>query len=227
MLRAHKNGFVDIIKEEGFGPELFTSEERSNEFIISLKETPLHFIASNLGESYYLYRVGYTLFGPKYPFSGWDFNEGDLIENVYKTFRYWLTIHVSGYLKEQLDLLLLPDQWNQIELQKPIMNGSAIKPEDVLSLTDDEKAQLKLSIDEFGLLIEKTFQPTREEMLIVNNRLDYLSKAVERLNRIDWRALAIETVISISIALSLDTERGRTLFELFRQVFSHVIHLLK
>jgi hypothetical protein len=82
-------------------------------------------------------------------------------------------------------------------------------------------------VEEFRLLIVKTFAPPANEMKVVNERLDYLKEAVDRLNRFDWRSVAMSTLIGISTALTLDTEKGRILFGLFQQAFSTVVHLLK
>jgi len=53
----------------------------------------------------------------------------------------------------------------------------------------------------------------------IDDRLDYLTQAVDRLNKFDWKSLLISTIISISVALSFDTEKGKQLFNLFKQVF--------
>jgi hypothetical protein len=62
---------------------------------------------------------------------------------------------------------------------------------------------------------------------IIEKRLLYLSDAVDRLNKTDWYGIAISTLIGISINLSLDTEKGRLLFKLFKQVVENTIILLK
>ena len=72
----------------------------------------------------------------------------------------------------------------------------------------------------------KEFNPSREQLRLIQMQLDYLSEAVGRLNRIDWRGLAVSTVITIAIQLSLDTEKGKLLFQLFQQAFSVSLKLL-
>ena len=84
-----------------------------------------------------------------------------------------------------------------------------------------------MSINEFKVLIINGFHPDVKELNIIENRLEYLSESLNRLNKIDWKGLAISTVISISIALSLDTTSGHKLFELFKSVFHNVLYLLK
>jgi hypothetical protein len=75
-------------------------------------------------------------------------------------------------------------------------------------------------------LIIKNFKPNKEELEVVDARLKYLSDAMEKHNKFDWKGIAINTVIAITIALSLNPEQGNKLFQLFKQVFAAVIYLL-
>jgi hypothetical protein len=95
------------------------------------------------------------------------------------------------------------------------------------AFSENDKIQLRLSINELHLLIIKNFSPSVDEMKIINARLEYLSNSLDRLNRIDWRGLALSTIISISVTLSLDTEKGKLLLGLFKKVFTNVLHLMQ
>jgi len=83
------------------------------------------------------------------------------------------------------------------------------------------------AVDRFRTSIVNDFQPSPEQIEFIDEKLDYLTKAVDRLNHFDWRALAIPTVISIAINLSADTERGRLLFRLFQEAFKSTFKLLQ
>jgi hypothetical protein len=76
-----------------------------------------------------------------------------------------------------------------------------------------------LALRDVRLLIVGRFSPAVPEMESIDDRLDYLTQAVDRLNKFDWKSLLISTIISISVALSFDTEKGKQLFNLFKQVF--------
>ena len=137
---------------------------------------------------------------------------------VLETFKSWLKSQVQRSIEEAL----VPDLWSQLQQNDQLADTAG-----ATYFSIEEKTQLKLSVEEFRLLIVKTFTPSTDEMKVVNERLDYLKEAVDRLNRFDWRSVAMSTLVSISIALSLDTEKGRMLFGLFQQAFSTVVHLLK
>lgn len=76
-----------------------------------------------------------------------------------------------------------------------------------------------MALRDVRLLIVGRFSPAVPEMESIDDRLDYLTQAVDRLNKFDWKSLLISTIISISVALSFDTEKGKQLFNLFKQVF--------
>ncbi len=99
---------------------------------------------------------------------------------------------------------------------------NVINFEDKTLFSKDEKIQIKLAINELKFLIIQNFSPNNEEQIIIDNRLDYLIDSVERLNKFDWKSLVLSTIISISISLSLDSEKGRLLFELLRKVFLNI-----
>jgi hypothetical protein len=60
----------------------------------------------------------------------------------------------------------------------------------------------------------------------VEDRFAYLSEALDRLSRFDWWALLVYTMITIFIALALDTDRGDRLLELLRKLFENLGNLL-
>ena len=75
-------------------------------------------------------------------------------------------------------------------------------------------------------MIIENFKPDEEQSKLIAEKLNYLSNAVDRLNRFDWNGLALSIVISISINLAVDTDGGRLLYKLFEQAFNEAIKLL-
>ena len=73
-------------------------------------------------------------------------------------------------------------------------------------------------LNEIKLLIASRFQATEEQLTVVHNRIDYLVTAVDRLNKIDFKGIFINTIIAIMIALNLDTAKGHELYNLFMQI---------
>jgi len=120
-----------------------------------------------------------------------------------------------------------PDLWGTIKSETSFTSGEKISEEDLTYFSDDEKTRIRMSINEFRLLLLKKFEPTKDELKVIDDRLDYLLKAVDRLNKIDWKSIAIATILNISVALTLDPEKTNQLVELFRQAFSNFLQLMQ
>ena len=228
LLLKYKNQFLDIIKKHKLNPEMFSAQESTlnNEstFVIELTAQPsLKFITKINPKSFHRFNCKRTIFEFGYPErGGYDAQSWVHIGQILEVFEGWLQAEIQGYLNETLQT----DLWEQIEQQKALVYASMDRGQFSL-FSDEERSQLRMLINEFKLVVEKTFNPSEQERHVIVERLDYLSEAVGRLNRIDWKSVALSTILSISIALSLDTERGKILFALFKQIFSGVVHLLQ
>ncbi|MFC2021339.1 hypothetical protein ACFLU1_06130 [Chloroflexota bacterium] len=229
MLKKDSNRLFQTLAREGFDPKLFTLEHANIEedgFFdqIVLVGSPLRFFIG-LGDSFNEFDYKYIRFAP-------NFNTTLSLREQLRRFQnlnelesavvYWLENHVQPYLSE----LLEPDLWQQMQLETPLVTGEALTSLDTNQFTDEEKLQIKMSINEFKVLVINQFKPSAEKLELIEGRLAYLTEAVDRLNRYDWRSVAISAIISISVALTLDTEGGRLLFDLFTRAFSNIAGLL-
>ena len=230
MLKKHKNGFIEIIKEKELDPASFEAEEfpaqdftENEQFVIRLRNSPLLFRVTRYVDSFHRYQCEFTYFDELYPVKTLVREDFYPIKVVYEAFGDWLDQHVSEYLDE----IGSPDLWALMQHQKPLISADEIGDEDRSMFTEEERKQLRLSINDFRLLIVKTFEPSKDELKSVNDRLDYVAEALDRSPRLDWRSLMLQTLLSISIALSLSREQGEQLFDLFKQVFSAALYLIQ
>ncbi|HEX8371124.1 MAG TPA: hypothetical protein VF604_21450 [Pyrinomonadaceae bacterium] len=234
MLKQQKNKFLEIIKENGFTPELFDAKEEGDIFTIFLRDSNFTFQVRSLGNRNHAFQCEYTLFTPDLAFIRLlktTFPPSTLtIEDALAKFDKWLKKEVKNFLVEQST----PDFWKQIGFQdstidaeEPIINQAMFDKQDVSNFDEDEKEKLRLALAEFRLLIYKNFKPGKEQMNIVDERLNYLSDAMDRLNQFDWKSILVSSTVSISVALSLDTTRGKMLFDLLKQALSNVTYLLQ
>lgn len=239
MLKQHKNAFLEVIRKSGLDPALFSGEEKTGKqaelcihrflgteyaqvaFVIVLKDTPLKFIAGCIGKSFYLFIRKSTTFAPSYPME--SSYEGESIENTLGAFKKWLNQVVKEYIKENE----MPDNWAELEMYSSFFSGSNDPTEEPTEFTEAEKETVRQSINRFRRLVTETFKPSKEKEEFINERLDYLVKAVDRLSRFDWRGVAFSTIVSIAVNLSVDTEKGRIFYGLLQQAFQSALHLLK
>ncbi|MFL6283564.1 MAG: hypothetical protein ACJ74Q_10535 [Pyrinomonadaceae bacterium] len=230
---------MDIIKGSGLEPTLFSAEEtkassqaffkviltpgKGSEllFLIRIKDTPIKFIILDVSDSFYHCRFRHTQFKPGFPLTWWSARKS--IDEAIVTFSDWLKQVASNYVEERV----LPDYWSQIETYKSFASGAEVPTGEGEKFTEEEKEAVRNSVQRFRALITEHFDPTPEQAAFIDERLDYLARATDRLNRFDWQGLAMSVVVSIAVNLSVDTERGRVLFNLFKQAFQSTMKMLQ
>ena len=219
MLKKYKNNFIEIIKKEGLNPTDFSADDSDDIFVISCDNAPLEFGMECISHTEFEYQ--FTRFDMGFPT---ELHRGFVnIEDIYIAFTGWLNLHVKSFLDEEST----PDLWSYIESQKELISDIITDKTEFQLFRDEEKKQIRVCIDEFRLLIVEHYSPSKDELKVIDARLKYLSGSLDRLNKFDWLGLAIQTVLCISIALSLDSEKGKMLFELFKQVFAQITKLLQ
>jgi len=221
MLKKHKNELLQIIQDEGIAlSQIKKTEDVISDHpavIIEIIGTPLKFIVRHSVENYEWFDCNFTQFNSTFSATGFLPDDTDYcsfidVRNMFKT---WLRSHVKEYFAE----LTTPDLWTQFASDSKMLNLSTIDFEDKDFFNTEEKQQIRLALRDVRLLIVDQFSPSAPELESIDARLDYLSQAVDRLNKFDWKSLLISTIMSISVALSFDTEKGRQLYTLFKQVF--------
>lgn len=227
MLKSHKNGFLNVIRINNMVPSDFLAKEETLEgreaFVLKAVDTPFLFAVSRSEYNFDSYSYCHTRFKPGLGMTYWEAPPNDSIKVMYQMFSDWIRDELNSYIEEIEE----PDLWAQIQPQTPVVSDGPVGSDDREPFTEPEQAQLRMAIKEFRQLVIDKIGPSEEHLSLIDNRLDYLSEQVGQLNRINWRSLAFSTLISITIALSLNNEQGKELFELFKQVFSNVVLLLQ
>jgi hypothetical protein len=241
MLKQHKNSFLQVIRDSGLDPTVFSAEMQNigtvtsiledffyhyyqsdeSVFVIKIKSSSLKFAVRTSGSNLHKFMYKRTKFKPGFPVTWWS--SVYPARRVLAEFKDWLENVAKLYIEDSD----LPDYWSQIEMYKSFVGSAETPAGEGEKFTEEEKEGARRSVKQFRALIEGHFQPTPEQSEFIDQRLDYLSRAVDRLSRFDWNGLAISVVVSIAVNLSVDTERGRLLFNLFRQSFESMAKLLK
>ncbi len=227
MRKKYSNQLFLLINELGYNPEDFIMSddiiEEHQSKSIKYKDTFFTFIIRNDQDSFDSFDYKHTVFAPNYPMSVYIPTAGYAnFESVLNGFKNWMKNHVKEYLYEQNE----PDLWRNFKNSDKSLNIENINFDNINSFSNQEKQQILMSINELKLLIYKELKPNNEEQKLISARLDYLIDATERLNKYDWKGLVITTLIGITTTLTLDTEKGQLLFELFRRVFNSFPKLL-
>jgi len=225
MLRPkYKNEIFALLNNTQPGVDSFEYEdavERGEDaFIITFKQTPLKFLIINAPNSYEAFKYMYTFYAPGFPIShnlpGTGFcNFNTLIGYLAD----WLGNQLNPYIED----LVETDLWATYINSPKSLNLSVINFNEQTAFSTQER--VKFAILELKLLIQQQFQTSAAQQQLVNERLDYLADGVDRLNKFDWMGILFNIIIAITIALTLDTEKGRSLYELFKKVLSGIPQL--
>jgi hypothetical protein len=220
MLKSFKNRLFIIIEESGLSHDLFSLEETQDILNIHLIDSQLNFSLKQGSDDFNKFTYKLILFRPGFPMMD---SSGELdIEDIEKWFTVWINSEVISCLEE----VKLPDLWTQYADYIGEISTFRNSEYEYEEFSDDEKMEIKGSINNFRLLIIENYHPNEEQLEEINERLDYISQAVDRLNRADWKLVALSTVIGIATNLAVDIEGGRKLFGLFQEAFSYLIQLL-
>lgn len=221
MRKKYRNELFNLINEVGFNQNEFDLTENNQEKIhtttIEYRNSPFKFIIRSHPTSFEYFEYQYTPYGPSFelteiePINGYiQFNK------IYNEVKDWIKYTIKEYIEDENE----PDLWSEFKRGNKTLNINKIDFNEKSAFSLDEKKQILMSVNELKLLIHKSFLTSYEEQNLVIERLDYLIEASERLNKFDWKSLAVSTLMSITIALSLDTQKGQILFDLFIKVFS-------
>ncbi|MEX0803968.1 MAG: hypothetical protein WD688_11725 [Candidatus Binatia bacterium] len=227
MLKRYKNAFLEMIQAAGLDVNDFTGGEQTTmsggpAFVIRYNPADLTFTAQNSEADPHAFDYYYTVYAPGFsqPLEPYFYPEEGYINfnSVREGFENWLSRQVRTAIDEEL----LPDLWTTA-------THDLVAPNEAYAgrFSEEERQQLKLALSTFRVLLVETFEPTKEQLQAVSERLDYLSAAIDRLNKFDWRGVAISTLLSITTTLTLDTEKGRQLYGLFQQALSTLMHLIR
>ena len=225
LLKRYRNTLLETVQKKGFDPTVFSTSETTDKgqtlFAVGVKDTRLAFHIYNPHDDYHKFVSRFRTFTPLNIITQYSLSKN--VDELINKFSHWLDEHVRPCLSEMIE----PDLWEQMKSQKPLISTSELTKKDKNLFSDDEKVQVKMSINEFRIALIKNFNPSSDELKVIDDRLTYLSDAVDRLNRIDWRSIAITTLIAISLTLGLDGEKAQQLYTLFQQVFSGVMYLIQ
>jgi len=69
--------------------------------------------------------------------------------------------------------------------------------------SEEEKTQIRIILQQFKVTIINEFNPTDAQFHQITERLDHLAESVDKLNRFDWKGVAINTILTVALEPSL------------------------
>ncbi len=214
ILKKYKNQLFQFLKDHPIGFNNFELIESENALKLEYKNTPFFFVI-NGDVDFDLFYCSCISFQNGYPHIDLSRGNSEPFSDIIGQLKYWINNDLAAYNEEREAI----DLWEEYNKGETLLDIEQIDFGDKTNFSIDEQKQIALSINELKSLIQANFAINSAQLALVNARLDYLIESSQRLNRFDWKSIAVNTIISISVAMSFDTQQGTQLFELFKQVF--------
>lgn len=239
FIKAHKNALFTTIQRHNFQPEQFdmieeywTYNRKTSVFTLTFRGTELYFEVKDYKDKHINFWCNFKRFNRNtYEISDDFYPKGngllrsygfDTIDGIVSRFVKWLNDDLNPYDYENK----MPDLWAQLEEYRKIAPSNTIFEQETDYFTEPQKTQIRSGIQQFRFLIVDNYNPSREQLHLIDSRLKYLTDGVDRLNRFDWKGMAFNIVFSIATALSLDHTQGQMLFQLLEQALHAAYKML-
>lgn len=238
MRRNYANRLFQVCARSGIPVDRFSHEETQVTsqgqpylaFVIRVASSPLHFQVVQSEQSYDGFWYRHTTFVPKFALSPWMPKRPNglgtdtvTITEIERYLGQWIATHARPFIEDES----IVDLWVYAGIFGTTFLDGAFSEQDATPFTYDEKIQIKQALREFRWSLIEEFHPTQQQKEAIDLKLDYLMAAVDRLNKIDWKALLFTTAIAIAINLTVDTQGGRQLLNLLKQVIMVAPKLLQ
>lgn len=223
ILKKHKNDLLKIILEERQDISKFEFATRESSvggtiMVINYVGSPMDFwIYPASHDDFEQFKVSFKLFAPSLPES--EISPVVEFEQVKALLKMWLTTHLKKYSENEDEL----DYWKIIKENPLSIEGIDFSKNEPFKI--EEREQLRLGIEEIKILIQTNFELNPSEIELTHKKLDYLIEATNRLNKTDWKGIAISTLFTITYDLSFDEHKRSMLFGLFSKLWAVVQHL--
>jgi hypothetical protein len=222
MRKIYRNELHRIIQQElGYDPALFTLKEIAGgdtpTIEISVRDTPLRFIIRNASNSWDLFDYRTTRYRPDWALTNWYPTNAHLnFDQMKEHFVKWMREHPRRYFEDQEST----DSWRDWDLNRTVFDAIDTSSSDNSDFNMEQAAAIERTLNDFRVEVIEKLGLQETEIHKLNESIDYLIEASSRVGRKDWIMLAVSSVLGIAVTLSLDTTRGRVLFELFRATLS-------
>ena len=215
LVKAKRNEVFDLVRRSGFDPMQFTwdqvpsSHHRSDVGVSKLTHSSRYYFLFNST------RDGHLFFS-RSPGRNSRVDEGessnwaDQLADV----QIWLDL-----LRPEVEE---PDLWEAVKNENAFIEAAAGERENEPFSAEDQ-TRIAESIEAVRRLLTENLALNTQQISFLSQQLQYLVDASGRLGKKDWIQLTVSTLVTISVALSLNTDTTRELFRLAGEVFQWLL----
>jgi len=222
MRKFYRNELHRLIEQElGYDTALFTLKDKMEgdqpTVEICVIGSPLCFTTRNATSSWDQFEYCTTEYRPDWAGTKWYPVNGYLnFEQLKQHLTRWMREHPKKYFDDQES----PDSWRDWDLNRTVLDAIGPSMSDNSAFNMEQLASIERVLNAFRVETISKLGLQDAEIRTLNEHVDYLIESSTRLGRKDWIMIAASTIITIVVALSLDTQKGRALFELFRSALT-------
>ena len=122
----------------------------------------------------------------------------------------------NKWAKDVAEEITTPTGWRTFQSDNFLNSGFKELNEE---FSESEKAYVRESIKELKQKIN-TLELSEQHLLVIERKLDELSDKVESLNKFDWKALFIGTIITLIMTLVIPPEISGLLWDHIKLIFA-------
>jgi hypothetical protein len=242
LLNRYKNALLDVVLRAGLDRSQIETTEDDDVLKIAFTPAELVFEVMQSPDSYDDFKYRWSTFTPSRGYyrsplpekptfgqvmqrisdrrrndQGW-FPEYSWVKfsEVLDRCRHWIEADV----RRAIDELSVPDRWSHARAAAAQLGdpGSGV-PEGAEFFDAAERLEIRRRVQAFREAVVDEFEPDEDALKEMDEKLSYLVNSVDRLNRRDWKTAVLPTLVGVASALSLDTNRGRQLWQMFVAAF--------
>lgn len=217
LMISQKNELLGLIREYGLEPFNFKWNKEGGDSTLRYKDTDFGFAVNIVpGVFNCTYSPGESFIYDREKVYIWD--------DVVSIFMQWLSC-----LKREISQ---PDLWKELEKIKmddliPELDGFEFEDKyEREEFSYREVMQIEQGINDIGNYLVEISNGNDEEIQIINQKIDYLTDAVKRMGRTDWKNIFIGVMIDIGINIISDPVQRQIIGQMIQNMFSGIVKLI-
>ena len=130
--------------------------------------------------------------------------------------------HVTTWLEHVQEAYLAPDLWASLGAEQQVIAALSTGDDDNTPFTDHERELIADQLEALKAQISNSFQLQGVQLRELEERIEYLVGATNRLGRFDWKQALLSQLLSLILLALLPREAAAAIFDFIGQ---HVLDL--
>jgi hypothetical protein len=206
LKNSEKANVFAWVNESGFDPSSFewTEETSSESQYAGSPDYRVSAIRHRHSDAYFVFGAVYLGYSPAPNRKSVDIRHDDSWAAKQTHFRLWLR-----ELRRELET---PDPWATVMQDRDFLQLAGILQSENTPFTRTEQEYISLRLGEIRDALIASVLLTTEQRQLIEVQIQYAAKAAERLGRIDWKGVLVNTLITIAVSAVFAPDRTRELF---------------